>query len=264
MSLAGLVGLASTPSRDRSVTSVQTRSSAIFGPRALTMSRSRMGCVFVALLLTLDCTSAVSRVRLARRTRLAIPRSSRPARGLVAGLRLGDVSVGQARARRAHIVSAAKGEGGKGDVDGDDEAPQSFLESVVEFLRDFVPTLIFCLLIRFFIVEPRYIPSLSMFPSFEVGDQLAVEKLSKRFSPMNRDEVIVFRPPPAFFELSGKPQDNDALIKRIVAIAGDTVEVRARRRSRAACARTATPRPRLTTRLCPARPPLRCGAALST
>mmetsp|Transcript_10751 Transcript_10751/g.27160 ORF Transcript_10751/g.27160 Transcript_10751/m.27160 type:complete len:170 (-) Transcript_10751:356-865(-) len=78
------------------------------------------------------------------------------------------------------------------------------------------------------IVEPRYIPSLSMFPAFEVGDQLAVEKVTKLYSPYQRDEVIVFRPPPAFFELSGKAPDNDALIKRIVAIAGDTVEVRNR------------------------------------
>jgi len=126
---------------------------------------------------------------------------------------------------RAHIVARAPSDDER-RVDGnDEEGPQSFIDSVVEFLRDFIPTLAVCLVIRFFLVEPRYIPSLSMFPAFEVGDQLAVEKVSKRFAPMARDEVVVFKPPPAFFELSGKPQDNDALIKRIVAIAGDTVEV---------------------------------------
>jgi len=40
-----------------------------------------------------------------------------------------------------------------------------------------VPTFAFFLAIRLLIVEPRYIPSLSMFPSFEINDQLAVEKV---------------------------------------------------------------------------------------
>jgi signal peptidase I len=128
---------------------------------------------------------------------------------------------------RAAIVLADSDRGGGDELGEEEEGPQGLREAVVEFIREFVPTLLFCLSIRFFVVEPRYIPSLSMFPAFEIGDQLAVEKVTKLFSSYTRDDVVVFRPPPAFFELSGKPQDNDALIKRVVAIAGDTVEVRA-------------------------------------
>ena len=40
-----------------------------------------------------------------------------------------------------------------------------------------MPTFAFFLAIRLLIVEPRYIPSLSMFPSYEINDQLAVEKV---------------------------------------------------------------------------------------
>jgi signal peptidase I len=141
------------------------------------------------------------------------------------------------RPPRALIVAAGGGGGGGGGDDDEGVSPEEKLtlkESIVEFVKEFVPILVICLAIRFFIVEPRYIPSLSMFPSFEVGDQLAVEKVSKRFTAYHRDDVVVFRPPPAFFELSGKPQDNDALIKRVVAVEGDTVEVRARVRDRAA------------------------------
>lgn len=88
------------------------------------------------------------------------------------------------------------------------------------------------LLLRFTIVEPRYIPSLSMYPTFEIGDQLAVEKVTKRIKPFYRQEVVVFNPPQTFREImvdqygqSGS-RAREALIKRIVAIEGDEVEVK--------------------------------------
>lgn len=88
------------------------------------------------------------------------------------------------------------------------------------------------LLLRFTIIEPRYIPSLSMYPTFEVGDQLAVEKVTKRIKPFYRQEVVVFHPPQSFRDImiGNYGQDmsraKEALIKRIVAIEGDEVEVK--------------------------------------
>jgi signal peptidase I len=87
------------------------------------------------------------------------------------------------------------------------------------------------LLLRFTIIEPRFIPSLSMYPTFDVGDQLAVEKVTKRLKPLYRQEVVVFNPPPAFQRLVENQYDNpqrakEALIKRIVAVEGDKVEVK--------------------------------------
>jgi len=98
---------------------------------------------------------------------------------------------------------------------------------IFEFIKEFVPTFAFFLAIRIAIVEPRYIPSLSMYPTFEINDQLAVEKVSKWTRPPLRREVVVFDPPPSFWELTGRKPDGEAVIKRVVAVAGDEVEVRA-------------------------------------
>ena len=103
----------------------------------------------------------------------------------------------------------------------------------VEDVRVYTKTLALCLSIRFLIVEPRYIPSVAMVPTFEIGDQLAVEKVTKRTRPLvskdpypiHRNEVVVFHPPQAFKDLVASKRD-EALIKRVVAVAGDEVEVK--------------------------------------
>mmetsp|Transcript_11608 Transcript_11608/g.36994 ORF Transcript_11608/g.36994 Transcript_11608/m.36994 type:complete len:334 (-) Transcript_11608:89-1090(-) len=95
-----------------------------------------------------------------------------------------------------------------------------------EDLKTFFSSLAVALTIRGFIVEPRFIPSLSMYPTFDVGDQLTVDKISRRWRPYERRDVIVFNPPPAFSAVVGGDRSGEALIKRIVALEGDTVEVK--------------------------------------
>jgi signal peptidase I len=98
-------------------------------------------------------------------------------------------------------------------------------------IQTYFISLFVALLLRFFIVEPRFIPSLSMYPTFDIGDQIAVEKVTKHFSPLYRREVVVFRPPSAFTDIirqqygSENKMQREALIKRIVAVAGDVVQV---------------------------------------
>lgn len=99
-----------------------------------------------------------------------------------------------------------------------------------EDVKTYFFSLAIALLIRFTIVEPRFIPSLSMYPTFEVGDQLAIEKVTKLVKPLYRNEVVVFNPPQTFREIVEQYGDakrgREALIKRIVAIEGDKVEVK--------------------------------------
>lgn len=81
------------------------------------------------------------------------------------------------------------------------------------------------LAIRGLIAEPRFIPSLSMFPTFDVGDYVVAEKITYRFvrEPQPGD-IIIFHPVEGVGERTFF--DDNVFIKRIVAVEGDQVEVK--------------------------------------
>jgi hypothetical protein len=142
--------------------------------------------------------------------------------------------VGRPLGIRANPIlrNSAKDDGDDGGKSGDEASnkkeDEGFLQSIQNWIRSdegrddvntYFVSLAIALLLRFAIIEPRYIPSLSMYPTFEVGDQLAVEKVTKRIKPLYRREVVVFTPPEAFRELMGDSRrSKEALIKRIVAV----------------------------------------------
>jgi signal peptidase I len=104
--------------------------------------------------------------------------------------------------------------------------PKSRLRQNVESL---LLAVVVALVVRASVVEAFWVPSGSMLPTIQIGDHLFVNKLAYgmhlpfvdreivQWRPLHRGDVVVFT----------SPVDRKIdLIKRVIAVAGDTVEVR--------------------------------------
>ena len=76
------------------------------------------------------------------------------------------------------------------------------------------------LALRIWVFEAIYVASGSMEPTLPVGEHLFVDKVTLRLRPPQRGDIVVFHSP------TGKDLD---LAKRVIALPGETVELRAKR-----------------------------------
>jgi len=102
-------------------------------------------------------------------------------------------------------------------------SPSGWQKLFTENVRLVTIALAIALTVRFFIAEPRYIPSPSMVPTLRVGDRLLVEKVSYRMRSPQRGEIVVFEPPPQLQAYGYSSQQ--AFIKRVVGLPGQQVQV---------------------------------------
>jgi signal peptidase I len=119
-------------------------------------------------------------------------------------------------------------------------------KNVAGTLRELVPlvlsALLLAIVIKSFLIQAFFIPSGSMEPTLRPGDRILVCRVCKLFSDVTYGDVIVFSDPaPAPHEDRGvvggfihwlgegigvaRPEDDD-FIKRVVALEGDTWEMR--------------------------------------
>ena len=92
------------------------------------------------------------------------------------------------------------------------------LRWLIEVVAIVAAAFVLALLVQQFVVKPFEIPSPSMEPTLMEGDRVLVNRLVYHFHPPHRGDVVVFHPP-------GSASGSVPFIKRIVAVAGDTISV---------------------------------------
>jgi len=131
----------------------------------------------------------------------------------------------EATERQTNVVAAARGRNGSARGGA----------SVREFVRGILPVLAIFLFIRTFFMEAYRIPSESMVPALLVGDFLFVNKLAygphipftsvslPGYTEPKRGDIAIYVSPPQY----DQPEDlTPTVVKRIVAVAGDTIYMR--------------------------------------
>ena len=101
--------------------------------------------------------------------------------------------------------------------------------SILKDFKNLFIWIMIALIIRWQVIEPRWIPSGSMLPTLQIQDKILVEKLTpKIISNSNlsklKNTIIVFNVPEQLIE-AGYESDI-ALIKRVIGVPGDKVEVK--------------------------------------
>ncbi|MAI95351.1 MAG: signal peptidase I [Synechococcus sp. MED650] len=96
------------------------------------------------------------------------------------------------------------------------------------FWRSLILWVLLALLLRWAVVEPRWIPSGSMLPTLQLQDRILVEKIRprlarRRHGHLHRGDVVVFIPPAQL--VAAGYDASAALIKRVVGLPGDELEV---------------------------------------
>jgi signal peptidase I len=120
--------------------------------------------------------------------------------------------------------------------------PERRLSGLREFALLTIAALAIAIVLKTFVVQAFYIPSVSMVPTMQVGDRILVNRLAYRFGDIERGDVIVFADPTpdashdrgivgglVHFLAQGvgvvRPDDDD-FIKRVIGVPGDVVEMR--------------------------------------
>ncbi len=94
------------------------------------------------------------------------------------------------------------------------------IKAVIEFVMGILETAVFIasifLVFYLFIVQPNQVKGVSMENTFHSGEYIFTSKISYKFAPIKRGDIVIFK----------SPKNNEVeLIKRVIALPGDTVMI---------------------------------------
>lgn len=95
------------------------------------------------------------------------------------------------------------------------------LGCLLEIAQTLVLTVVLFWVVQSFVAQPFQVRQLSMEPTIENNEYVLIDKLTPRFDAYHRGDIVVFAPPPEAATQLGEP-----FIKRIIGVAGDTIELR--------------------------------------
>ncbi len=91
---------------------------------------------------------------------------------------------------------------------------------VIDFVMDILETVVFVgslfIVVYLFILTPNQVKGASMEPTFRTGDYILTSRVTYKFRPLERGDVVVFKSP--------KNPDIE-YIKRIIGLPGDVVNI---------------------------------------
>ncbi len=95
------------------------------------------------------------------------------------------------------------------------KSSSGFISLVKETILIIVIAILLSLIIRLFVVEATIIEQHSMEPTLHSSDKVFVSKLTYRFGPIERGDIVILR----------SPDGSKNLVKRVVALPGETVAI---------------------------------------
>lgn len=95
----------------------------------------------------------------------------------------------------------------------DKEGKENFFIDIIKFI---ILAAIFVIPFRMYVAEPYIVSGASMFPTFDTGHYLIIDKFTHRIGGLERGDVVVFKYPndPSKF-----------FIKRIIGLPGETLKI---------------------------------------
>lgn len=90
------------------------------------------------------------------------------------------------------------------------------------WLRTIILAVIIALLVRQYVLAFYVVDGDSMEPTLSNGQMVAVNKIGYRFGSVQRGDIVIFEPP----ENITRYTKERVFIKRIIALPGDTIEIR--------------------------------------